>query len=51
MNDRGCVEGRELEFVAELATVTSTNIFLDLGARRPAFWEDGAYGALNVLFG
>ena len=50
LDNRRRVEGRELKFIAELATMTSTNIFLDFSACRPTFGEDGAFGAFNVLF-
>ena len=50
LHNRRRVEGRKLKLIAELATMTSTNIFLDFSACRPAFGEDGAFGAFNVLF-
>ena len=50
LDNRRRVEGRELKFIAELATMTSTNIFLNFSACWPAFGEDGAFSAFNVLF-
>ena len=50
LHNRCRVEGRKLKLIAELATMTSSNIFLDFSACWPAFGEDGAFGAFNVLF-
>ena len=50
LDNRRRVEGRKLKLIAELATMTSSNIFLDFSACWPAFGEDGAFGAFNVLF-